>query len=151
MLATAHIRGILLLALVTGCASRASDKPKLPCFAFDSLRENPLTFGQLHHDAQTGEWSGVSFILGADSSGLLEASVVDARGQIPPARPVDSMYYDRHDDAIHVVYRKGESWYAHSLKPSCTVMTGVGHVYATAEERHGTVVADTFRRVIGGR
>ena len=119
----------------------------LPCFAPDSLRARPLTFGPIDQSEESGDWSGVEFSFTTAGDTII-GQVRDARGGLPPGRPLEELSYDAVTDSLTLSYGSGSGTrYIHRLRPNCGQLTGVGRLFVTPENPAGTVVADTFPRV----
>lgn len=122
--------------------------PPVPCFAPDSLRRAPLTFGIIEHSAEDGDWSGVEFSFIVDSGGL-RGRVRDARGGLPPNQPLQEVRYDASRDSLAFWYDSDSGTrYYYSLRPACDSLVGTGRLFVTATDPAGTIVRKVFPRVL---
>jgi hypothetical protein len=137
---------VLIAATLVGCesASRAivASVPTAPCFAADS---GNVAFGTIRISSETHDASGKQFMFRAQRDTLF-GWVRDARGQIPPARPLRDIRYDPTSDTVSFWYASGSTTrYIFKYKLGCSELTGIARLFVTDTDS-GLVVADTLRR-----
>lgn len=161
-----HLSLLLLATAICGCgdrdvffrrgdkASSAIGAPPLPtthlrplpaCFATDSLRNRPLTFGVLDKSDETGDVSGTLFVFGADSVGM-SVHVRTAHGELGAARPVSGL--QAHTDSVSFWFDNGgKTRYYHRMVLDCTAIVSHAHLFVTVSDT-GMAKTDTFPRLL---